>query len=259
MPPRVPTEADFSPISSTLPHKLHFPSPPESTTAILILFHGLGDHETPFAGFARDISLPGVLAISVRGTAPLPASLIPDAEGGQHFHWGDDLNVDTNTGEIDTDPGFDKAARLVMEKLVKGTLIDRCGWEMNDILFFGFGQGGSLALGIASRLRTVERILDISDGDNVTRQKIGKTCKGVVSMGGPLPSSMIPSLSSREKSDTPVLVCQLSGDEADAVKGEFKDVRVVNWKRKEVDMPRDRDEMLPIMKFLADQLNKGFT
>ncbi|UKZ83556.1 hypothetical protein TrVFT333_011365 [Trichoderma virens FT-333] len=239
-PPRIPTEADFSPISSVLPHKLHFPSPPESTTSILILFHGLGDHESPFATFARNMSLPGVLAIS-------------------HFHWGDDLSVDTNTGDLDPDPGFDKAARLVMQKLVKDTLIDRCGWEMNDILFFGFGQGASLALGLASRLRSVERIVDISDGDEATRGKIGKTCKGVVSIGGPLPQSMVPSLSSREKSNTPVLVCQLDEDEADAVKREFKDVRVVNWKRKEVAMPRDRDEMFPIMKFIADQLNKGFT
>ncbi|KAL7797513.1 hypothetical protein V8C37DRAFT_369718 [Trichoderma ceciliae] len=257
MPPRIPTEADFSPISSTLPHKLHFPSPPESTSSILILFHGLGDHEIPFADFARNVSLPGVLAISVRGTAPLPAALIPGA-GGQNFHWGDDLSVDTDTGDVDPDPGFDKASRLVMEKLVKGTLIDRCGWEMNDILFFGFGQGGSLALGLASRLRTLERIMDISDGGDATRRKIGKTCKGVVSIGGPLPSSMIPSLSSRERSDTPVLACQLDDDEADAVKREFKDVRAVNWKRKEVAMPRDRVEMFPIMKFLADQLNKGF-
>ncbi|KAK4069764.1 uncharacterized protein Triagg1_6894 [Trichoderma aggressivum f. europaeum] len=256
MPPRIPTEADFSPLSPILPHKLHFPSPPESTTSILILLHGLGDHELPFATFARNMSLPGVLAISVRGTSPLPAAFAGDQQ--QHFHWGDDLSVDTNTGELDPDPGFDKASRLVMQKLVKDTLIDRCGWEMNDVLFFGFGQGASLALGLASRLRSVERIIDVSDGDETTRNKFGKTCKGVVSIGGPLPQSMVPSLSSREKSDTPVLVCQLSEDEADAVKKEFKDVRVVNWKRREVAMPRDRDEMFPIMKFIADQLNKGF-
>ncbi|KAL7931261.1 hypothetical protein V8C35DRAFT_310831 [Trichoderma chlorosporum] len=258
MPPRIPTEADFSPLSPVLPHKLQFPSPPESTTSILILFHGLGDHEVPFASFARNISLPGVLAISVRGTAPLPAAFVPDA-GDAHFHWGDDLSVDTNTGDLGPDPGFDRAARLVMQRLVKDTLLDRCGWEMDDILLFGFGQGASLALGLASRLRSVERIVDVSDGDEATRRKLGKTCKGVVSIGGPLPQSMVPSLSSREKSDTPVLVCQLGDEEADAVKREFNDVRVVNWKRREVAMPRDRDEMFPIMKFIADQLNKGFT
>ncbi|UKZ57861.1 hypothetical protein TrVGV298_011722 [Trichoderma virens] len=250
-PPRIPTEADFSPISSVLPHKLHFPSPPESTTSILILFHGLGDHESPLRHIRPQHVPP-------RRPRNLPAFL-PGAGDQQHFHWGDDLSVDTNTGELDSDPGFDKAARLVMQKLVKDTLIDRCGWEMNDILLFGFGQGASLALGLASRLRSVERIVDISDGDEATRGKIGKTCKGVVSIGGPLPQSMVPSLSSREKSNTPVLVCQLDEDEADAVKREFKDVRVVNWKRKEVAMPRDRDEMFPIMKFIADQLNKGFT
>ncbi|KAL6881589.1 Alpha/Beta hydrolase protein [Trichoderma novae-zelandiae] len=268
MPPRIPSESDFSPLRPSLPHALHFPSPRESTTAILILFHGLGDNEAPFATFARNISLPGVLAISVRGTAPLPAGLVDAGAGGEgeggHFHWGDDLSVDTNTGDLDPDPGFDKAAGLVMQKLVKETLMDKCGWEMNDILFFGFGQGGSLALGLASRLRSMERIVDLSagaqgDGDANSQTKLGKTCKGVVSIGGPLPQSMVPSLSSREKSGTPVLVCQLDDDEADAVKREFGDVRVVRWRRREVAMPRDREEMFPIMKFIADQLNKGFT
>lgn len=167
--------------------------------------------------------------------------------------------MDANTGDVDADPGFDKASRLIMERLVKETLVDKCGWETSDILFFGFGQGGSLALGLASRLRSVERIVDMSDGDDVTKQKLGKTCKGVVSIGGPLPLSMIPSSSSREKSSTPVLVCQLDEDEADAVKREFREVRVVNWRRKEVAMPRDREEMLPMMKFFADQLNKAYT
>ncbi|PTB62839.1 alpha/beta-hydrolase [Trichoderma citrinoviride] len=271
MPPRIPSEADFSPLTPLLPHALHFPSPRESTTSILILLHGLGDNERPFATFARSMALPGVLAISVRGTAPLPAGLGGEGEGqGQHFHWGDDLNVDSNTGDLDPDPGFDKAARLVMQKLVKEVLLDQCGWEMNDILLFGFGQGGSLALGLASRLRTIERVVDVSDDCSAStttttattreeKEKLGKTFKGVVSIGGPLPQSMVPSLSSRDKSRTPVLVCQLDDDEADAVRREFADVRVVRWRRREVAMPRDREEMFPIMKFIADQLNKGFT
>ncbi|KAL7816945.1 Alpha/Beta hydrolase protein [Trichoderma aethiopicum] len=266
MPPRIPSEADFTPLLPILPHAIHFPSPRESTTSILILLHGLGDNEAPFASFARSMSLPGVLAISVRGTAPLPAGLIDATAAGSegHFHWGDDLSVDSDTGDLHPDPGFDKAAGLIMNKLVKEVLLDKCGWEMNDIMFFGFGQGGSLALGLASRLRAIERIIDISspsssDGSDGQKKKLGDTCKGVVSIGGPLPQSMVPSLSSRDKSRTPVLVCQLDDDEADAVKREFADVRVVRWRRREVAMPRDREEMFPIMKFIADQLNKGFT
>ncbi|KAL7812248.1 Alpha/Beta hydrolase protein [Trichoderma gracile] len=277
MPPRIPSESDFYPLTPLLPHAVHFPSPRESTTSILILLHGLGDNETPFAAFARNMSLPGVLAISVRGTAPLPAGLLDSSAAGDghqgagagagHFHWGDDLSVDSDSGDLHPDPGFDKAAGLIMNKLVKEVLLDKCGWEMNDIMFFGFGQGGSLALGLASRLRTIERIIDISSSSSSSdggqeeekKRKLGNTCKGVVSIGGPLPQSMVPSLSSRDKSRTPVLVCQLDDEEADAVKREFADVRVVRWRRREVAMPRDREEMFPVMKFIADQLNKGFT
>lgn len=254
-PPRVPTEADFEPLKATLPIALHFPSPPESTTTILILFHGLGDHEPPFAGFARDLALPGVLAVSVRGTAPLPASLLPSDLVDRHFHWGDDLTLDPATGDIDVDPGFEKAARLVMDRLVRETLIEKCGWETSDILFFGFGQGGSLALGLASRLRTPERITEISKSVG-SATPLGNSFKGIVSIGGPLPSSMTPTLSSRDKSGTSVLVCQLEEDDVDAVKKEFKDVEIVNWKRKGVGMPQNRDEVLPIMKFFADKLNQ---
>ncbi|KAK1237631.1 hypothetical protein MKX07_006759 [Trichoderma sp. CBMAI-0711] len=277
MPPRIPSEADFHPLTTLLPHALHFPSPREATTSILILLHGLGDNEAPFAALARNMSLPGVLAISVRGTARLPAGILDSgghssssfssSSSSSSFHWGDDLSVDSDTGDLHPDPGFDKAAGLIMNKLVKEVLLDKCGWEMNDIMLFGFGQGGTLALGLASRLRAIERIIDISsssDGSDGQKEKekekeLGKSFKGVVSIGGPLPQSMVPSLSSRDRSKTPVLVCQLDDDEADAVKREFADVRVVRWRRREVAMPRDREEMFPIMKFIADQLNKGFT
>ncbi|PHH79009.1 hypothetical protein CDD80_5862 [Ophiocordyceps camponoti-rufipedis] len=235
MPPRIPTEADFA---NCPPLALTFPDPPESTTAILILLHGLGDSEIPFAGFARAMALPGVLAISVRGVAPLPSALMLSGADGAHFHWGDDLTFDSQTGDVDADPGFQQARRVIVDGLIRGVLVQKCGWDLDDVLLFGFGQGGSLALGLASRLREAG-----SD-----------TFKGVVSIGGPLPVSMVPTTSSRTKSDTKVLLCQLDEDAVDAVESEFSHVKVVKWKRRDVAMPRDRDEMLPIMKFFADQL-----
>ena len=255
MPPRIPTEDDFTHLPPALTVSLHFPSPRESTTALLVLFHGLGDHEAPFASFARSLSLPGVLAVSVRGVAPLPPFLASEAQ--PHFHWGDDLAMDPATGEIDDDPGFEAAERLVMGRLVRETLLDRCGWEMSDVILFGFGQGGSLALGLASRLRRAPRVVDVT-GDNALENVTGKSFKGVVSIGGPLPASMIPTASSRAKSDTSVLLCQLDEDKAGAVRQEFSDVRTVRWKRREVAMPQDRDEVFPIMKFFADRLNSGW-
>lgn len=255
MPPRVPTEADFSSLSSLLPVALHFPSPPESTTTFLILFHGLGDYEVPFAGFAESLSLPGVLGISVRGTSPLPPSLLPEGSDNEHhFYWGDDLIIDPQTGDIDTDPGFEKASRLVLGKLINETLIEKCGWEMSDIIFFGFGEGGSLALGLASQLRMTDRVVDVTEGE----KRNGEAFKGVVSVGGPLPHSMVPTVSTRQKSKTNVLVCQLEEEQVDAAKKEFEHVTVVNWKRRGVSMPRDSDEVLPIMKFFADSLKGGW-
>lgn len=253
MPPRIPTAADFTSLSSTLPHTLHFPSPPESTTAILLLLHGLGDSHAPFASFARAVNLPGVLAISVRGTSRLPLPPLA-SEGGTEsggFHWGDDVLVDQ--GGVDADPGFERAEGLIMEKLVREVLMGKCGWEMSDIIIFGFGQGGSLALGLASRLRFTPRVVDVSDTTTA-----GKTFKGVVSIGGPLPASMVPTVSARQKSRTKVLVVQLDAESVAGVRREFEDVRVVNWRRGEVAMPRDREEMFPIMKFFADTLNSGW-
>lgn len=189
MPPRIPTEADFAPLAAALPHALHFPSPPESTTAILVLLHGLGDSEAPFARFARAVALPGVLAVAVRGTTPLPAAalLLDGDDGGPgHFHWGDDVRLDAADGLVDADPGFERAARVVMDQLVGRVLVGRCGWDLADVILFGFGQLGRDALA--------------------------------------------------------------------AVEARFRHVTAVRWARPDVAMPRDRDEMLPIIRFLASCL-----
>ncbi|KAI0167153.1 alpha/beta-hydrolase [Hypoxylon sp. FL1284] len=261
MPTRVPSPQDFTHLSPSLQTSLVFPEIPETTTTVLVLFHGLGDSEVPFTSLAKNLNLPGVLAISVRGVSPLPPALLglPDSEAARptrHFHWGDDLTLSPSTGDLDPDPGFSKAERLVLEKLIRETLIERCGWETSDILLFGFGQGGSLALGLSSRIRQAGKVVDITDGDRPT----GTAFKGAVSIGGPLPTSMIPTLSARSKSSTPILVCHgrssesLDEEAVDVLKGEFVDVREVKWKKGDDSMPANKDEMLPIMQFFAERL-----
>lgn len=243
---------DFASLAPDLNVSLHFPSPPESMTAILILFHGLGDSETPFSTFARNVNLPGVLAISVRGISPLPPSLLGapiDSGPTRNFHWGDDVNLAPHTDGLDSDPGFSKAADLILNRLIKVTLVNQCGWELSDILFFGYGQGGSLALGLASKIRD---------------QEGSKPFKGLVSIGGDLPASMIPSLSGRPKAKTPVLVCHgrsceaVDEDAIDVLRREFNDVRDIKWKKMDSSMPSNREEMLPIMQFFAERLRSGW-
>jgi len=265
MPPaiRIPTEDDFKSLSPDLVLSLYFPSPRESTTAILILLHGLGGDEASFAAFARSMSLPGVLAISLRGTNPLPPALLGEPLGSgppKHFHWGDDLNLAPNTGDLDPDPGFEKAADLIQRRLVQEVLVDRCGWRTDDILFFGFGQGGSLALGLASKLRIGPQVEEVTGDESPDVLNKPRVFKGIVSIGGPLPQSMVPTISSRPKSQTPVMICHgrnselIDDDAIDAVKAEFDHVQVVQWSKAADSMPGNRDEMLPIMKFLAERL-----
>ncbi|KAK3946053.1 hypothetical protein QBC46DRAFT_370705 [Diplogelasinospora grovesii] len=277
-PTRIPTESDFAPLTQRgLVVSLCYPSPRESTTAILILFHGLGDSEIPFADFARRMSLPGVLGISVRGTSIVPAALIGDgARGGEHYHWGDDLRASSYTDGLDMDPGYTKAADLVLNHLIRGVLVDTCGWTTKDILLFGFGQGGSFALGLGSLLRVPPKVVEIKEeeddkgngqegGDQGVSDDEGSNTQfmGIVSIGGPLPPSMIPTVSGKKKSRTPVLVCRGrasevlddEGDAIDTIKEEFQFVKVVTWKKRDDGMPTSRDDMVSLMKFFADALS----
>ncbi|KAI1175434.1 alpha/beta-hydrolase [Nemania sp. FL0916] len=261
MPTRIPKPEDFTDLEPSLKIALVFPEVPEATTSILVLFHGLGDSEASFASFAKSLNLPGVLAISVRGVSPLPPVLLglsgADIAGpAKHHHWGDDLTLSSSTGDIDPDPGFSKAEHLILEKLISETLIRNCGWETHDILLFGFGQGGSLALGLCSRLRSSDRGTNIVGGESNT----GAAFKGAVSIGGALPSSMIPTVSAKGKARTPVLVCHgrssesLDDEAVEFLKKEFTDVREVKWKKTDDGMPKSREEILPVMQFFADRL-----
>ncbi|KAK3350653.1 Alpha/Beta hydrolase protein [Neurospora tetraspora] len=279
---RIPQPEDFEALksSSGLHVSLHYPTPPESTTSILLLFHGLGDSDAPFLSFARNLSLPGVLAISVRGIAPLPPSLLGlplDSGPTNNFHWGDDLKLDGRTGEIDMDSGYEKVWEVVMNKLIGEVLMGKCGWELGDVLLFGFGQGGGVALGLGSKVRIWEvvggdeepKVREVKEGEEVKEgvvetTKKEKAFKGIVSIGGALPPSMIPSISAREKAKTPVLVLHgseseyVGEDEVDLIKREFENVKVVEWKRPDDGMPRSREEVLPMMEFFAERLKSGW-
>ncbi|KAH6652203.1 Alpha/Beta hydrolase protein [Truncatella angustata] len=260
MPPRIPKPEDFEHLRPGLSFILNYPEVAETTTAILIVFHGLGDSDRNFARFAETVALPGVLAITVRGVSPLPPALLGLPDGSaptSHFHWGDDLTLSPDTGDLDPDPGFAKAEELVLGKLIRETLVAACGWDLSDILLFGYAQGGSLALGLASRLRGGGgRVVDVTQGERPAETAF----KGAVSIGGPLPMSMVPTLSAREKARTPALIChgrasELLDEEAvELVKKEFADAREVKWNKPDDGMPGSREEMLSIMQFFAERL-----
>lgn len=176
--------------------------------------------------------------MTVQGTAPLPFDL-----GG--FHWGDDVSFDSATGAIDMDAGLVRATRILVEDVVRDTLIRKCGYSLREIMILGFGQGGMVGLVTAREL-----------GIRNNEQQSG-SLSGVISIGAPYPLS-----GSRvgPTNRSPVLL--VSGRDSVVVSDEavrrtkqvFEFVEVSRYARKGDSMPSSRDEMLPVMQFFARRL-----
>jgi predicted esterase len=245
----------MTPLTSRLPTKEDFPSqiklsiiaPPNAQAPlnVVVLLHGLGDTELPFANLGRQLNLPYTACISVRGPAPVPGLFT--GSDGPAFHWGDDILIDQSSGDLDLDGcGYDKSSTMLWDHIIDGVLFKECGYRPRDIIFFGFGQGAVAALRLAATHPELE-------------------FGGVVAIGGRLPSGVTPvssssSSSGNGKAKTPILVLggsrsrQVTRSAVDGLKQGFGEVEYVNWVKGEDSMPASREEMLPIMRFLARRL-----
>jgi predicted esterase len=245
-------QPSFSPLAKMptprLPAKVDFPSsltldiiPPSSgqPVNVLILLHGLGDTNKSFTSLGKNLNLPETACISLQGPNPIPP--IFTGSDAPAFHWGDDVLFDERKGEIELDAGFNTASKILLESVVKEVLIGKCGYPARNILFLGFGQGGMAALQAVAKAGEEEA-------------EFG----GVVSIGGRLPASF--SESAKGKSKTPILVLagsrssEITRSAVDGLKERFGEVEYVKWVKGDDSMPRNREEMLPIMKFFARRL-----
>lgn len=225
--PALPKQANFSAslvLSITPP-----PASSPRTTNVLILLHGLGDTAVSFTNLGKQLALPETTCISLQAPTPLPFDL-----GG--FYWGDDITFDQASGEMDFDTGFTKAVKVIRQEVIEEGLFRICGYKPRDVMLLGYGQGAMAALATAASMA----------------EELG----GVVSIGGPLPSSN----ASTKSVKTAVLV--LGGSSStlvtrtslDKLKTAFQSVEYQKWSRAGDGMPRNRDEMLPIMRFFARRL-----
>jgi predicted esterase len=238
MPPRLPTKSDFPPSLT-----LDIVPPPTGIPAnILLLFHGIGDTQFSFTSLAKNLNLPSTACISIRGPNPIPS--IFTGSDAPAFHWGDDVLFDEQKGEIDLDTGFKTSTTILSQDVIRNVLMRKCGYEARDILMLGFGQGGMAALGAIAAVGNA-----------------GGEFAGVVSIGGKLPSfSSSKSTTSLTKNKTPILVLgggrskEITRNAIDKLKEVFGDVEYVKWAKNEDSMPRNREEMLPVMKFFARRL-----
>jgi predicted esterase len=229
MPGRLPSKDDGIPST----YAIVPPPKGQPPTNVLILLHGLGDSEAPFKSFGEKLQLPETACISLRGPTNLPFDL-------QGAHWGDDIVFD-NDGTIDLDTGFKRGTKRVLDDVIRKVLVDKCGYRLREILLFGFGHGGMLALNIAAELGRDDEL------------------GGVVSIGGPLPANAsLPEVG--KKSRTPVLLCHgyrqsaIKGEDVDKLKDFFDFVDIKEWRKTGDGMPASRDEMMPIMQFWARRL-----
>ncbi|KAL4760261.1 alpha/beta hydrolase [Aspergillus foveolatus] len=244
MPTRIPTSSDFS---SSLTFTLT--PPPQSTSNrpppnILLLLHGLGDTHTPFTNLASQLSLPETTVLTIRAPSPLPFDL-------PGFHWGDDINFDSRSGALDMDAGFEKSTKLLLNTVISDVLISKCGYSLQEILIWGFGQGGMIGLVLAQTLN--EQSESGFEGGELG---------GIISVGAPYPLSLAGKVQNggRGKSRTPILL--VHGRDSEVVtesavrrtKDVFSFVEVHEYKRRGDTMPRSREEMIPIMRFLGRRL-----
>ncbi|KAG0652211.1 putative hydrolase, partial [Hyphodiscus hymeniophilus] len=239
--PRLPTKADFP---STLVFDL---APPPSGPAlnILILLHGLGDTNTSFTTLGRNLNLPQTASLSLQAPNPIPA--IFTGSDAPSFHWGDDVLIDEQRGEIELDAGFVGSTKLLGS--VVEALTSRCQYPLRSIMFLGYGQGGMVALSFIKSYTPSS----LASSSSYTEAEFG----GVISIGAGLPSS---SSSSIPKCRTPILVCggsrssQVTRNAVDRLKKVFGDVEYVKWEKADDSMMRNREEMLPLMRFFARRL-----
>lgn len=106
---------------------------------LLILFHGLGDHEANFLKLGKSINLPQTAVVALR--APYEVPFLEDPA----FMWWD--SFDLSTGEEKNishlDPSFRNSLSLISNFF---DFAKSKGWRSEGIFAMGFSQGGTMAL-----------------------------------------------------------------------------------------------------------------
>lgn len=154
------------------------------------------------------------------------------------------------------DAGFSRSVKMLVDEGVRGVLLRKCGYQLREVMVLGFGQGGMAGL-MAARELSLSSSTSTTSGSGSGSQDESGSLAGVISVGAPYPLS-----GSRvgAKCRAPVLL--VAGRDSEVVtdgavkrtKEVFEFVEVHRYARKGDGMPRNRDEMMPVMQFFARRL-----
>jgi predicted esterase len=222
-PPRQPEPADF-PRSLSLTILSATIEPLEH--CVLLLHQSTGD-ETSLEPLARSLrsNLAECVFISIRASQAIPG-------GNSGYHWGDP--------DRQWDIGFIGASRIILEDIIKDSLVAKCNFQPQSIVILGHGQGGMAALAAAASWNDLE---------------LG----GVISIGGPIPTYAL--LPSTVKAKTPALILSGAiGDISAAALKQIKDTFIYTdlcELSSTLDiMLNSQDELEPLFGFLAHRLRR---
>lgn len=150
------------------------------------------------------------------------------------------------------DAGMTRSTTTLVDEVVRGVLVRKCGYALREIMILGLGQGGMAGLVAARELGRAST----SANEGAVGEESG-TLAGVISIGAPYPLS---GERSGAKSRTPVLLVAgrdsvvVSDGAVRRTKEVFEFVEVSRYARKGDGMPSNQDEMLPVMQFFARRL-----
>lgn len=151
-----------------------------------------------------------------------------------------------------------RSTALLVNEVVRGTLVSKCGYQLREIMALGFGQGGMAAL-MAARELGLESVSSSSSTKSSagTAEVPSGPLAGIISIGAPYPLS---GTRSGPKNQTPILLVAgrdsvtVSDAAVRRTKEVFEFVELSRYPRKGDGMPSNREEMLPVMRFLARRL-----
>ncbi|OAX36903.1 alpha/beta-hydrolase [Rhizopogon vinicolor AM-OR11-026] len=222
----------------------YFPSDDGTDENLLILLHGLGDTNVPFARLGRSLKLPQTATLALLAPEVIPF-LYEEA-----FQWYPSFD---QLGDLIERPNPTPALNLLKDVL--NHLTGECGWPPHRIHFFGFAQGGSVAA--EACLQWWRRELELSSQSCATdKQTSVRPLGSLVTVSGPLLS--YPTLS--KSCETPVLVFhrqhELKNGTLDAFRKGFSRVKDVECVGEGMPRASSREEWQPIMQFWSEVLGR---